>query len=53
MRSTALWVTAQRFAKDRSASTAIEYALMTFIAAAVIVAIPSLGVTVNDCTSRW
>jgi Flp pilus assembly pilin Flp len=36
-----------RFAVDRSATTAIEYALMTFIAVAVIVAVTSLGGTVN------
>ena len=40
--------TAQRFATDRSTSTAIEYALMTFIAVAVIVAVTNLGGTVNS-----
>jgi Flp pilus assembly pilin Flp len=38
---------AQRFATDRSAATAIEYALMTFIAVAVIVAITSVGDSVK------
>lgn len=34
---------ARRFAGDRSASNAIEYALLTFIAAAIIVAVSQLG----------
>jgi Flp pilus assembly pilin Flp len=42
-----LTAAARRFAVDRSATTAIEYALMTFIAVAVIVAVTSLGDTVN------
>ncbi len=42
-----LKATAQRLATDRWATTAIEYALMTFIAVAVIVAVTNLGGTVN------
>jgi Flp pilus assembly pilin Flp len=37
----------RRFAADTSASTAIEYALMTFIAIAIIAAVTQLGGTVG------
>jgi len=38
---------AQRFACDRTASNAIEYALLTFIAAAIILAVSQLGDAVS------
>ena len=41
-----LAVTARRFATHRSASTAIAYALMTFIAVAIVAVIAHLGGTV-------
>jgi Flp pilus assembly pilin Flp len=43
----AIWVgTMRRFATDNSATTSIEYAIMTFIAVAVIAAVTMLGGTV-------
>jgi len=47
-----LAVTARRFATDRSASTAIEYALMTFIAVAVVAVMVSSGAPLPACMSR-
>jgi Flp pilus assembly pilin Flp len=38
---------ARRFADDWSGATAIEYAILTFIAVAVIVAVNKFGGTVN------
>jgi Flp pilus assembly pilin Flp len=35
--------TARRFGADRSGTTAIEYAIMTFIAVAILVVITQLG----------
>jgi Flp pilus assembly pilin Flp len=43
-----MFATARRLARDSSGATAIEYAIMTFIAIAVIVAVNQLGGTVND-----
>lgn len=42
-----LAATARRFAADRSASTAVEYAVMTLIAVAIVAAIAQLGGTVT------
>ncbi len=42
-----LAATARRFAADGSATTAIEYAVMTFIAVAVVAAITQLGGSVT------
>jgi Flp pilus assembly pilin Flp len=38
---------ARRFARDCSATTAIEYALLTFIAVAIIVVVSQLGGSLN------
>jgi Flp pilus assembly pilin Flp len=40
--------TLRRFAADASAATSIEYAILTFIAIAVIAAVTMLGDTVAD-----
>jgi Flp pilus assembly pilin Flp len=45
-------VTARRFAVDSGGATAIEYALMTFIAIAIMIAISQLGVTVGGMYER-
>jgi Flp pilus assembly pilin Flp len=37
---------ARRFARDCSAATAVEYAVMTFIAIAIVVVVNQLGVSV-------
>jgi Flp pilus assembly pilin Flp len=37
---------ATRFARDCSAATAVEYAVMTFIAIAIVVVVNQLGVSV-------
>ena len=42
-----LAATARRFAADRSASTAVEYAVMTLIAVAIVAAVAQLGGTVT------
>ena len=42
-----LAATVRRFAADRSASTAVEYAVMTLIAVAIVAAIAQLGGTVT------
>jgi Flp pilus assembly pilin Flp len=38
---------ARRFAADQSAATAVEYAVMTFIAIAIVAAISALGGSVT------
>ena len=43
---------ARRFAVDSSATSAIEYAIMTFIAVAVIAVVTQLGGTVNGMYER-
>jgi Flp pilus assembly pilin Flp len=43
---------ARRFAVDNSATSAIEYAIMTFIAVAVIAVVTQLGGTVNGMYER-
>ena len=42
-----LAATARRFAADPSGSTAVEYAVMTLIAVAIVAAITQLGDTVT------
>jgi Flp pilus assembly pilin Flp len=44
--------TARRFAADRSRTTAIEYAIMTFIAVAIMVVITQLGGNVTAMYER-
>jgi pilus assembly protein Flp/PilA len=44
--------TALRFAHDRSGATAIEYALVAFIAIAIIVGITQLGDSVGAMYAR-
>jgi Flp pilus assembly pilin Flp len=43
---------ARRFAVDNSATSAIEYAIMTFIAVAVIAVVTQLGGTVDGMYQR-
>jgi Flp pilus assembly pilin Flp len=43
---------ARRFAADSSGATAIEYALMTFIAIAIVLAISQLGGSVTALYER-
>lgn len=42
-----LAATARRFAADASATTAIEYAIMSLIAVAIIVLVSQVGTSVN------
>lgn len=45
-------MTARRFAADTSAGTAIEYALMTFIAIAILVAMGQFSGALNAMFAR-
>jgi Flp pilus assembly pilin Flp len=47
-----IWQIVSQFARDCSGTTAIEYAVMTFIAVAVIVAVGQLGETVGSMYER-
>jgi len=50
--SSRLASTARRFAADASAATSIEYAILTFIAVAVIAVVTQLGSTVTGMYER-
>jgi Flp pilus assembly pilin Flp len=43
---------ARRFAVDHSAATAVEYAVMTFIAIAIVLAVSQLGTSVTGMYER-
>ena len=43
MRTPVRLAVARRFAADQSAATAVEYAVMTFIAIAIVMAVSQLG----------
>ena len=47
-----LAATAQRFAADQSATTAVEYAVMTLIAIGIVVAVTALGGSVTAMYER-
>ena len=47
-----LAVAARRFAADQSAATAVEYAVMTFIAIAIVAVISKLGGSVTAMYER-